>query len=369
MKIKAIEINNFRGIEKAQITGVGDLVIVAGPNGSGKSCILDAIRLTKSIYGGYQANEWNLWMNEFKIERRGTPEERKKLLRHEQRAAQIKIGIELSDREIEYLREKKNDLMEGEAFVRLAPGQTIDQWYRIKAEGGANRLDPQLREALDLQTRRLVQALEKELGHLMLEAQVSIDPVGRIQKGESLALEAVWRTYEPNRVGIIDYHGSHRDYAREQIAGVKLDLAKQEDKEKQHTLYNYGQKYVNIKAEMAAEFVRDVLQKEGGGGERRGRNKLENTLKELFGTFFPGKQFQGATADEFGNIEFPVTVGEAQHDMNDLSSGEKEILYGYLKLRRSAWKDSIILIDEPELHLNPKLIQGLPQFYQRHICR
>ena len=152
-----------------------------------------------------------------------------------------------------------------------------------------------------------------------------------------------------------------------QIAGVKLDLEKQEDKEKQHTLYNYSQKYVNIKAEMAAEFVRDVLQKEGGGGERRRRNKLENTLKELFSTFFPGKHFRGATADEFGNIEFPVTVGEAQHDMNDLSSGEKEILYGYLKLRRSAWKDSIILIDEPELHLNPKLIQGLPQFYQRHV--
>ena len=154
-------------------------------------------------------------MSEFKIERRGTPEERRKLLRHEQRPAQIKIGIELSDDEIDYLREKRNDLMEAEAFMRLAPGQTIDQWLRIKAEGGVNRLNPQLREALNLETRRLVQALEKELEHLMLEAQVSIDPAGRIQKGESLALEAVWRTYEPNRVGIIDYHGSHRDYARE----------------------------------------------------------------------------------------------------------------------------------------------------------
>ena len=82
---------------------------------------------------------------------------------------------------------------------------------------------------------------------------------------------------------------------------------------------------------------------EGVRGENA--NKLENTLKELFSTFFPGKHFEGATADEFGNIEFPVTVGDTQHDMNDLSSGEKEILYGYLKLRRSAWKDSIILID------------------------
>ena len=56
-----------------------------------------------------------------------------------------------------------------------------------------------------------------------------------------------------------------------------------------------------------------------------------------------------------------------KHDINDLSSGEKEILFGYLRLRNSAQPQSIILLDEPELHLNPKLIQGLPQFYQKHI--
>ena len=56
-----------------------------------------------------------------------------------------------------------------------------------------------------------------------------------------------------------------------------------------------------------------------------------------------------------------------RHDINDLSSGEKEILFGYLRLRNSAQRQSIILLDEPELHLNPKLIQGLPQFYQKHI--
>jgi len=50
-----------------------------------------------------------------------------------------------------------------------------------------------------------------------------------------------------------------------------------------------------------------------------------------------------------------------------LSSGEKEILYGYLRIRSSAPKDSIILLDEPELHLNPRLIRGLPEFYRKHL--
>lgn len=57
----------------------------------------------------------------------------------------------------------------------------------------------------------------------------------------------------------------------------------------------------------------------------------------------------------------------AEHDLDDLSSGEKEILYGYLRIRSSAPQDSIILLDEPELHLNPRLIRGLPEFYRKHL--
>ena len=52
-----------------------------------------------------------------------------------------------------------------------------------------------------------------------------------------------------------------------------------------------------------------------------------------------------------------------------MSSGEKEILFGYLRLRNSAPKYSVILLDEPELHLNPALVRGLPQFYYKHMGR
>jgi AAA domain, putative AbiEii toxin, Type IV TA system len=57
----------------------------------------------------------------------------------------------------------------------------------------------------------------------------------------------------------------------------------------------------------------------------------------------------------------------SQHDIDELSSGEKEVLYGYLRLHNEAPKHSILLIDEPELHLNPRLVSGLAEFYYKHL--
>ena len=149
------------------------------------------------------------------------------------------------------------------------------------------------------------------------------------------------------------------------MGGVNLSLKTQEEQQKQSALYNYANKYANIKTQMATEFVLQTLR--GKGGEEQ-REPLSDTLKDLFRRFFPGKEFEGIKTNDKGELEFTVTVADGKkHDINDLSSGEKEIVFGYLRLRNSAQRHSIILLDEPELHLNPKLIQGLPQFYQKHI--
>ncbi|MDE0152629.1 MAG: AAA family ATPase [Gammaproteobacteria bacterium] len=367
MKIKAIEITNFRAIERIKATSIGDMVIIAGPNGSGKSCILDAIRLAKSTYGGYQTNEWDLWVQEFQINAKSEPWELKKLLRQSEKKADIKVAIELSTRESEYIREKQDDLLQEAAFGRLFPGRYAEEWRRLRQEGGIANLQADTIRALAQEQERLKVQLKRELENLTQEAHVTIFPEGRVSRGDNIALETIWRIYEPERVGIIDYHGSHRNYARENVAGINLSLKSHEEQQKQHTLYNYGHKYANIKTEMATEFVQDMLRKEGGATDERRRQSLEKTLQELFNIFFPGKEFSGARADQHGSIKFPVVIGESEHDINELSSGEKEILYGYLRLRSSARRDSIILLDEPELHLNPKLIQGLPQFYERYL--
>ena len=111
------------------------------------------------------------------------------------------------------------------------------------------------------------------------------------------------------------------------------------------------------------------MEKMPGGATPTDRpTPLSETLQELFKIFFPGKKFLGPQPTWEGNLNFPVEIeGGATHDINELSSGEKEVLFGYLRLRNSAPKYSVILLDEPELHLNPALVRGLPQFYLKRL--
>ena len=215
---------------------------------------------------------------------------------------------------------------------------------------------------------KLIKQLENELRSIHQQIGFIIAPSGDLTLTQNVALETLWRIYDPERIGVIDFHGSYRNYARENIGGINLSLATQEEQQKQNVLYNHINKYANIKTEMATEFVLHLLRKEGGQDDDRERKNLIATLQELFRTFFPGKKFDGPKTDLNGNLIFPVTYGDIEHDINELSSGEKEILYGYLRLRNFARRDSIILLDEPELHLNPKLIQGLPAILRKTTC-
>ena len=340
------------------------MVVIAGPNGCGKSCVLDAIRLAKSAYGGYDPNEFRNWLGEFQIDPQ-SPAEWRSVLRDKGRSARVRVVLALHEAEAEYLRVKADDIGERTAVSLLLPGVVYAEWrQRVQASGQQARRVTQEVEAL---AKSMSTDLTQRLSGASHEGVVEIHPTGAVSLSSNLVLQAVWSMYEPQKIGIVDYHGPQRFFSRENLGGVHLSLKTQEEGQKQSVLYNYSTKYANIKTQMATEYVIHAL-REQGGGALEGRALLSETLQELFQRFFPGKEFLGVTANDQGELEFAVTVrGGGKHDINELSSGEKEILFGYLRLRNSAQRQSIILLDEPELHLNPKLIQGLPQFYERYV--
>ena len=129
----------------------------------------------------------------------------------------------------------------------------------------------------------------------------------------------------------------------------------------------YAHKFDNY-SELPRNTVRVTTKSTAAGVTLADQSTISNTLKELFASFFPSKTFLGARPNSHGNVYFPVQIGaNSTHDLDDLSSGEKEIVYGYLRMRNSSPKYSVVLIDEPELHLNPRLIGGLPDFYHKHL--
>ncbi|UFZ03430.1 ATP-binding protein [Bradyrhizobium ontarionense] len=366
MKITSVIVENFRGIRSAALSDLGEMVVLAGQNGSGKSCILDAIRLLKSVYGGYQQNEFHQWFGEFQINFTNDPRAFATMFNEKGLPLALQMEVKLHDQERAYLKERAKELITRQVWRTLVP--ELYGWRSLEAAP----LTAQFRsrqDEVDAATKHDLDLFSTEIDRPTVVASLMIRPGQAPEFTPSKTLELMFTDFDPENVGVIDYHGAHRMYNREQLNAINVNLDAIEQQRRQSALYNYNAKYTNVKSEMAALYVREALAEKAGKSFDT-KNSLTDTLKELFSTFFPEKEFLGPQPLADGSLHFPVKVGGREtHDLDDLSSGEKEILYGYLRLRRSAPKHSVILLDEPELHLNPRLTRNLPDFYHRHLAK
>lgn len=367
MRFRRLAVRNFRAIETFEVEGLTDFIVIAGPNGSGKSCVLDAIRLLKSTYGGYNTNEVMQWFGEFQIDV-AKKESLRQMFRDPARPVVIDADIELARGEIAYLEEHARELVEP-IFWRRVLGARYDE-YGWQASAFAT-LYEQYGEQREVEIARDAGRLTAECRLPLHRVRLEVSPEQGVTTHPSFAMQVVFQTFAPESLGIIDYYGASRTYAREgHTASVNLSVDNQKIQMRDRYLYNSQAKFSNVKAELAATWVQDLIAREAVGAGEQPASDLNDTMKELFQTFFPEKRYLGVLPTPDGQLEFPVEIGDGlRHDINELSSGEKEVVYGYLRLRNANPGNSVILLDEPELHLNPALLRGFPDFYHRQIGR
>ena len=186
MKIVNLTVENFRAVDRIELTDLEDMIVVAGPNGCGKSCILDAIRLFKSVYGGYQPNEWHQWMNEFQINIRDL-HRMVLLLRNKSRPAVIEAHIELADEERAFIRDNIGEMLFGLAWKTVVPTQQM--WGR-----SANALATELRAyqpQVNERVSQLLPTVQEQLNHRLLSGRLQIDPNGQASTTTNVLLEPV----------------------------------------------------------------------------------------------------------------------------------------------------------------------------------
>ncbi|VTU38904.1 hypothetical protein E5CHR_04941 [Variovorax sp. PBL-E5] len=305
-----------------------------------------------------------MWFGEFQINANQSAGELIGLLQNRNLGLEIFGQFKLANSERSYLQTHAFSLIEELYWKKNDPGRT---------RGGQPRpslVDSQQIHKIQLKELKanLLPQVEALLKDELLDARLLISTDGGIEATPNPLLGLLFATYMPQKVGVIDYHGPNRTYNRTKLDSVNLRIESTENQQRQHALYNSANKYANLKVEMTSAYVRHLIAEKADPNIPE-TDQLTTTLKELFSTFFPGKEFLGPQPTTDGRLTFMVRLGNgATHDIDELSSGEKEVVYGYLRLHSSAPLNSMVMIDEPELHLNPRLVAGLAAFYYRHLA-
>lgn len=301
MKIDNLIISNFRGIQRLEATNLGDTIIIAGQNGSGKSCAFDAIRLLKSTYGGYQQNEYQQFFGEFAIQLHGGTSQLKGLFNDLTKPVHLEAHFCLRDDERAYVTANAAELLEETIWQSELPEAFQFGGYR-KALFSAQFRDraPAVKNRLEIELPGLMQELAKP--QVIARAIIQID--GQIYLESSRLLAVIFSNYRPRQIGVIDFHGAQRHYGRENVQGINLSLDQTNQSQSAHSLYNYNNKYANVKSEMAGNFVKELLAEKAASPASDSVLSLSDTLRELFEAFFPDKSFSGPRPMPDGSLAF-----------------------------------------------------------------
>lgn len=159
------------------------------------------------------------------------------------------------------------------------------------------------------------------------------------------------RTY--GSPGFFDFINAHRQMQKTQLSSwdatflsddrAKQTLARSENKFQFTKQYLAGLKMSDL------QFLQTSLKK----GEPERRDSLQK-IREFFDLFFAPMRFNDVYIDTSPFL-FSISTPVGEIDIDDLSSGEKEILNIYVRFHQLNPKGAVILFDEADAHLHPDL--------------
>lgn len=174
-------------------------------------------------------------------------------------------------------------------------------------------------------------------------------------------------------VGSLVQIDSHRNIQTTQYQQVSWQVSDPDDIDTPSNFYyqdftNRWQNFMDYIYQKVAAYQNKLATEVINGSEitaKTIKEKLPHPLekyKSIFNTLLPGKELLDINPAAPGEFQYSDTSG-AVLSFNSLSSGEQEVVKVLFDVARKDIKDSVIIVDEPELHLHPtlafKLIEAL----------
>jgi len=320
MKIQKLCLRNFKRFHKLDLdfrdpeTGFAeDLIVLVGQNGSGKSSILQAVAAMLGAATGRLSGPAELEWPGFDLSLADVAWAR---------PISIEVDVEFSQDEIEATRKYFTRTDMGQDQDKLPPGQS--PVVTLRYNPGEGRVEaPTSAEFFQFHGRLYARMILK------------------------YAHEGA-RLFE--RVGDVFWYTEHRTTnsltpveSNGQIITYDMNLLRR----RMSDLFNFHERVQRGKYAL-----------------RPGQRDLFTDIERAYQTVFPGHRFEGPVPrtemeEILAEPWFYLFDGNHQYELGEMSGGERAIFPMIFDFANWGIHNSVILIDELELHLHPPLQQGL----------
>jgi predicted ATPase len=153
--------------------------------------------------------------------------------------------------------------------------------------------------------------------------------------------------------GFFDYINAHRQNQKSRLQ--TWDSSFLSDERAKGTLASSDQKFQLTKQYLAGLKMRDLQEFHTSiiSGTPEPNDSLKE-IKDFFNLFFAPMKFKDVSINK-SPFEFVISTSMGDIDIDDLSSGEKEILNIFIRFHQLKPKEAVILFDEADAHLHPDL--------------
>jgi len=269
---------------------------------------------------------------------------------------EISVSLQLSQTEIDLLHSNSQSLAMSLLLSRLVRPefQRFELTQFLSTKDGQDQLADAQKDATS--------AIQSYRSDKPLDMKLTINAGSNSFSGNDLNAQqavALLDRLLPAQLTKFSYFPADRSLPQGEIA-IQLGSAEAQNQLAAHMAVP-ATKYGRLKVSIAQSVLLGNL----------GVSDVKKIFDTLFAKLIPGKEFDGLIMNDVGVMKIMIKEisTKKRYDIDCLSSGEKGLVATFLLALTSMSEGSILLLDEPELHLNPAVTKSLLSFIQTELVK
>ncbi|WP_341319243.1 AAA family ATPase [Paraburkholderia sp. IMGN_8] len=336
-----------------------DVNVIVGPNAIGKTTILEAVRLVKAVLAPRTQNEANQVMFGLGASSPHMPSRMNlnAVARDVEKPIAISCIFQFNESEIQILRKFVPQMAHsvvqarmGQAFAN--PGVMVA--FVSSPEGQAQI--KAVSEEINIELKRIRESANRVNVELTITANSGPTSTGS-QLGP--AFISVLEAQNPPNLTKFSYFPADRSLPNGEQP-VQLGAADTANQLEAHNSQPQL-KYARLKNTIFSALVTSDAD----------RTDIYLEFEKIFNGVLKGRKIIGVGINEIGLLSIKIQDIESgrEFDLDGMSSGEKGLILTFLLIGRSIVEGGLILLDEPELHLNPAVCKDVLPFIVDHYVK